>query len=55
MSNFQNDAILAGVPRLLNDLQSLLDAHDHADILFLVGREETTFYAHRFFLNTRYV
>lgn len=49
-----NDAVLAGVPRLLDDLQKLLETHDHADILFLVGREETAFYAHRLLLNTRY-
>jgi len=48
-----NDAILAGVPRLLDDLQKLLETHDHADILFLVGREETPFYAHRLLLNIR--
>jgi len=50
-----NDAVLAGVPRLLQDLQTLLDTHDHADILFLLGREETAFYAHRLLLNVRYV
>ena len=49
-----NDAVLAGVPRLLDDLQKLLETHDHADILFLVGREETAFYAHRLLLNSRY-
>lgn len=49
-----NDAVLAGVPRLLDDLQKLLETHDHADILFLVGREETAFYAHRLLLNARY-
>ena len=49
-----NDAVLAGVPRLLDDLQKLLETHDHADILFLVGREETAFYAHRLLLNIRY-
>ena len=49
-----NDAVLAGVPRLLDDLQKLLETHDHADILFLVGREETPFYAHRLLLNIRY-
>lgn len=48
-----NDAVLAGVPRLLDDLQKLLETHDHADILFLVGREETAFYAHRLLLNAR--
>lgn len=49
-----NDAVLAGVPRLLDDLQKLLETHDHADILFLVGREEIAFYAHRLLLNARY-
>lgn len=48
-----NDAVLAGVPRLLDDLMKLLETHDHADILFLVGREETAFYAHRLVLNAR--
>lgn len=48
-----NDAVLAGVPRLLDDLQKLLETHDHADILFLVGRDETPFYAHRLLLNIR--
>ena len=48
-----NDAVLAGVPRLLDDFQKLLETHDHADILFLVGREEATFYAHRLILNAR--
>ena len=48
-----NDAILAGVPRLLDDLSGLLETHENADILFLVGREETAFYAHRLLLNAR--
>lgn len=54
MSNVMNDAVLAGVPRLLDDLTRLLETHDHADILFLVGREEAAFYAHRLILNARY-
>ena len=49
-----NDVALAGVPRLLDDLHKLMETHDHADILFLVGREETAFYAHRLLLNIRY-
>lgn len=48
------DKSLSGVHQLLEDLQRLLDDHDSADILFLVGREEVPIYAHRIILMTRY-
>lgn len=47
------DKSLAGVPRLLDDLQRLADDHDSADIVFLVGREELPVYAHRLILMIR--
>lgn len=47
------DKSLSGVHQLLEDLQRLLDDHDSADILFLVGREEVPIYAHRIILMTR--
>ena len=40
------DKNLAGVPQLLED-------HESADILFLVGREEVPVYAHRIILIAR--
>lgn len=48
------DKSLSGVPQLLEDLQRLLDDHESADILFLVGREEVPLYAHRIILMARY-
>ena len=47
------DKNLAGVPQLLEDLQRLLEDHESADILFLVGREEAPVYAHRIILMAR--
>lgn len=47
------DKSLAGVPRLLDDLQRLADDHDSADIVFLVGREDVPVYAHRLVLMAR--
>ena len=38
-----NDAVLAGVPRLLDDLQKLLETHDHADILFWLAGKKLLF------------
>ncbi|GLH03612.1 Ring canal kelch homolog [Gryllus bimaculatus] len=47
------DKSLAGVPRLLEDLQRLADDHESADVVFLVGREEAPVYAHRVVLMAR--
>lgn len=49
------DKSLSGVPQLLEDLQRLLEDHDSADVLFLVGREEVPIYAHRIILAARSV
>lgn len=46
---------LAGVPRLLEDLARLSEDKDSADILFLLGREETPVYGHRIILQVRSV
>ena len=45
---------LAGVPRLLEDLARLSEDNDSADIVFLLGREETPVYGHRIILQARY-
>ncbi|GIX92271.1 uncharacterized protein CDAR_621581 [Caerostris darwini] len=44
------DKALAGVPRLLDDLQRLVEDRETADIVFIVGREEVPIYAHRLIL-----
>lgn len=49
------DKALAGVPRLLDDLQRLVEDRETADIVFIVGREEVPIYAHRLILRARYV
>ncbi|KFM81455.1 hypothetical protein X975_15996, partial [Stegodyphus mimosarum] len=41
------DKTFAGVPKLLDDLQRLVEDRDTADIVFIVGREEVPVYAHR--------
>lgn len=48
------DKALAGVPRLLDDLQRLVEDRETADIVFIVGREEVPIYAHRLILRARY-
>ncbi|XP_066138937.1 serine-enriched protein isoform X3 [Euwallacea fornicatus] len=47
------DKALAGVPRLLDDLQRLSEDTDSADIVFLLGRDEERVYAHRVILMAR--
>jgi len=47
------DKALAGVPRLLDDLQRLSEDTDSADIVFLLGRDEDRVYAHRVILMAR--
>ncbi|XP_076173376.1 BTB/POZ domain-containing protein 9 isoform X1 [Ptiloglossa arizonensis] len=47
------EAGLAGVPRLLEDLARLSEDKDTADIIFLLGRDETPVYAHRIILQAR--
>ncbi|KAF7271972.1 hypothetical protein GWI33_015208 [Rhynchophorus ferrugineus] len=47
------DKALAGVPRLLDDLQRLSEDVDSADIIFILGREEERVYAHRVILMAR--
>lgn len=49
------EAGLAGVPRLLEDLARLSEDKDTADIVFLLGRDETLVYAHRIILQARSV
>lgn len=48
------DKALAGVPRLLDDLQRLSEDTDSADIVFILGREEERVFAHRVILMARY-
>ncbi|KAL5290500.1 hypothetical protein ACFFRR_010083 [Megaselia abdita] len=48
-----NDKSVASVEQLITDLETLLDDQDHADIVFLLGREEERFYAHRLILMVR--
>nr|XP_046471679.1 uncharacterized protein LOC124213925 isoform X1 [Neodiprion pinetum] len=47
------EAGLAGVPRLLEDLARLSEDTESADIVFLLGREETPIYAHKIILQSR--
>lgn len=47
------EAGLAGVPRLLEDLARLSEDKESADIVFLLGRDETPVYAHRIILQAR--
>lgn len=49
------DKALAGVPRLLDDLQRLSEDTDSADIIFILGREEERVFAHRVILMARYL
>lgn len=49
------DKALAGVPRLLDDLQRLSEDTDSADVVFVLGREEERVFAHRVILMARYV
>ncbi|XP_032681891.1 uncharacterized protein LOC116849136 isoform X3 [Odontomachus brunneus] len=44
---------MSGVPRLLEDLARLSEDKDSADIVFLLGRDETPVYAHRLILQAR--
>ncbi|KAK1126769.1 hypothetical protein K0M31_004392 [Melipona bicolor] len=50
VSGLSGEAGLAGVPRLLEDLARLSEDKDTADIVFLLGRDETPIYAHRIIL-----
>lgn len=47
------DKALAGVPRLLDDLQRLSEDVDTADIVFICGREEERVFAHKVILMAR--
>lgn len=49
------DKALAGVPRLLDDLQRLLEDTDSADIVFILGRDEDRMFAHRVIMLARYI
>lgn len=49
------DKALAGVPRLLDDLQRLSEDNDSADIVFILGRDEERVFAHRVILMARSV
>ncbi|XP_034937407.1 uncharacterized protein [Chelonus insularis] len=49
----QGEAGLAGVQRLLEDLARLSEDKESADIVFLLGRDETPVYGHRIILQTR--
>lgn len=49
------EAGLAGVPRLLEDLTRLSEDNESADIVFLLGRDETPVYGHRIILQVRFV
>ncbi|MPC35461.1 hypothetical protein E2C01_028884 [Portunus trituberculatus] len=49
-----SDKSLVGVSRLLEDLQHLLEDKDSADIIFVIGREETHIAAHKLILKARY-
>lgn len=48
-----NEKGAASIEQLIKDLETLLDDQDHADIVFLLGREEERFYAHRLILMVR--
>ncbi|KAG5327861.1 RUXE protein, partial [Pseudoatta argentina] len=52
-AGMSGEAGLAGVPRLLEDLARLSEDKDSADIVFLLGRDETPVYAHRIILQAR--
>lgn len=54
-AGMSGEAGLAGVPRLLEDLARLSEDKDSADIVFLLGRDETPVYAHRIILQARLV
>ena len=54
-SIISGEAVLAGVPRLLEDLARLSEDKESADILFLLGRDEVPVYAHRIILQARLV
>lgn len=47
------DKALAGVPRLLDDLQRLVEDTDLADIVFILNRDEERVFAHRVMLMAR--
>ncbi|KAL3284598.1 hypothetical protein HHI36_018754 [Cryptolaemus montrouzieri] len=47
------DKALAGVPRLLDDLERLSEDTDSADIVFILGREEERVFAHKVILMAR--
>lgn len=47
------DKALAGVPRLLDDLERLSEDSDSADLVFVLGREEERVLAHRVIMLAR--
>lgn len=52
-SGLPADKALAGVPRLLDDLQRLSEDVDTADIVFICGRDEERVFGHRVILSAR--
>lgn len=53
-SGLPADKALAGVPRLLDDLQRLSEDVDSSDIVFILGPMEERVFAHRVILMARY-
>lgn len=47
------DKSLAGISQLLTDLQQLSEDQEHADIVFLLDRDEDRVYAHKIILMSR--
>lgn len=41
--------------KLVDDLQTLINDKETADVVFVIGERETPFYAHKVFLWSRYV
>lgn len=48
------DKTLAGVPKLLDDLQKVITAKEMADLIFLIGTEQVQFYSHSLIVWARY-
>jgi hypothetical protein len=48
-----SDKTVSGVTGLLDDLRRLLEDKESADIVFLLGRDESPVYAHRVILAAR--
>ena len=52
-SHHYPDKSHAGVAKLLDDLTRLVDDADSADLMFIVGREEAKYTAHKLILKIR--